>query len=493
MAKENKIEEMIRADLGFLDDEKWSILPPSVGGEWDAGFGGGADGGPDFDSLHGLFPAPPGCRLVADQAVIEQQDVLSQAEHSGVQSGSIHFVYEGEGAALARRSSDPFPRVPEAEALRLEVKALERKLTHLQSLERSRRKKARIVFSALERHLMQIHDADAPPAASPAEQITAELNKRYNSLKNAARVKAGCVSLQKAIESSTSSQLARIAQDLLPSMALLANDFFGNYVVQCIIKTATAPSLILQLCQSLSPEFPTLAKTQTGTRVVQTLLGKCTTPEHLSVVTQGLSPCLPVLCVDSVGTYVVQKAVEVVPDEFIPILFNGLHGNLATLSQDKNGACCVRACVKRVTGYQRQVLLRELSFFAKQLSLNAYANYVVQAALEGEATELVGALMPHVVDMARDKFGSNVVEALLKNPSPVSGPVMNVIIAHAQFLASDTYGNFVVQTAAGGADLQQFYTLTANLQPVAAHLAHFKQGQALLQVIQARGASITPP
>eukprot|EP01059_Diplonema_ambulator_P037129 TRINITY_DN9646_c0_g1_i2.p1 TRINITY_DN9646_c0_g1~~TRINITY_DN9646_c0_g1_i2.p1 ORF type:complete len:342 (+),score=128.46 TRINITY_DN9646_c0_g1_i2:463-1488(+) len=341
---------------------------------------------------------------------------------------------------------------------------------------------------------MSMHDVDSPPVLTPSEVITEELVKKYGSLKNAARVKAGCLELQKVIESTTPGHVQSIANQLLPSMVTLANDFFGNYVVQCLIKATTDIVVIRDLCESLAMELGTLSKTQTGTRVVQALLTKCTTGPQWAAVARGLATCVTDLAVDGVGTYVMQKAVEVMPEEYVRHLYAGLYGHIKRLSEDKNGACGIRTCVKYCRGGDRLRIIEELALSGPTLAVHMYGNYVIQAALEGPADALVLALTPHVVELAKNKHGSNVVELLLKRPNELHRrAAMSLVIAHSQILAVDAFGNFVVQTAVNVSTPQEFTALYSTLQPACPHLNQFKQGRSLLQLLRSKIASTKFP
>eukprot|EP01060_Flectonema_neradi_P037811 TRINITY_DN7728_c0_g2_i1.p1 TRINITY_DN7728_c0_g2~~TRINITY_DN7728_c0_g2_i1.p1 ORF type:complete len:483 (+),score=96.65 TRINITY_DN7728_c0_g2_i1:74-1522(+) len=469
---QREIVDLIKKDLimedSLSDDEPWGF------------------------NLADVEEPPPGeySSLLQIGNILDQDEVKSKSEHSGVQCGKIHFDVGEPDMELTlrdRRMSDPLPRVTEVEHLRLEIKALERKLEarNAPSSNKSYKRMER-VYRNIEMRQMAEHDVDSPPQLAPNELAKIALVQKFGSLKCAARVKGGCLELQNIITKSTQSQLREIVDELLPTIGCLASDFFGNYVVQCIVKVATDSDLITLLCTALAPSLGSLSTTQTGTRVAQTLLGKCETNDQRSIVCHALSDHVCTLCKDPVGTYVVQKAADVLPAKYVDILFKGLSGRISEVSCDKNGACGIRTAMKRVTGDRRRQLLREICTDAKRLAMHGFGNYVIQACLQGEATQLVNALIPHVVDLSGNKHGSNVVETLIKRNDQERARTLQIIASHAQHLALDSYGNFVVQTAVHHATQNEFLQICNAVQPIVGELSQFKQGKTLLQLLRSR-------
>ena len=436
---------------------------------------------------------PPGeySSLLQIGNILDQDEVKSKSEHSGVHCGKIHFDVGEPDVELTlrdRRMSDPLPRVTEVEHLRLEIKALERMLEakNASAAMSGSYKRMQRVYKNIEIRQMAEHDVDCPPQLAPNELARIALVQKFGSLKCAARVKGGCLELQNIITKSPQSQLREVVDELLPTIGCLASDFFGNYVVQCIVKVATDSDLITQLCTALAPSLGSLSTTQTGTRVAQTLLGKCETSDQRRIVCHALSDHVCSLCKDPVGTYVIQKAADVLPAKYVDILFKGLSGRISEVSCDKNGACGIRTAMKRVTGERRNHLLREICTDAKRLAMHGFGNYVIQACLQGEADLLVNALVPHVVDLSRNKHGSNVVETLIKRNDREREQTLQIIASHAQLLALDSYGNFVVQTAVHHASQREFAQICNAVVPVQVELAQFKQGKTLLQLLRSR-------
>ena len=122
--------------------------------------------------------------------------------------------------------------------------------------------------------------------------------------------------------------------------------------------------------------------------------------------------------------------------------------------------CCVlQRCLDHGTREQCDILCDKLLALVDKLTLDPFGNYVVQYIITKESEKnkydythkIVHLLKPKAIELSIHKFGSNVIEKILKTPI-VSEPMILEILnnggeAGIQSLLNDSYGNYVLQTA----------------------------------------------
>ena len=130
----------------------------------------------------------------------------------------------------------------------------------------------------------------------------------------------------------------------------------------------------------------------------------------------------------------------------------------AAMAASQQGCITVMRAVEHGLPHQRLMLLEALAPSLAPLSMDPYANYVVQALIANVDPSVIsravtGAYCGHWLALSCNKFGSNVVEKLVKSAFAAAGPARDAMLSELIFgdstavhtLVSDGFGNFVVQ------------------------------------------------
>jgi hypothetical protein len=137
-------------------------------------------------------------------------------------------------------------------------------------------------------------------------------------------------------------------------------------------------------------------------------------------------------------------------------VINALSANAPTIVAAQCGCPAFIRVFKRVDAARQRALMRELLPKLLSFSMDVFANYVVQCAIEHSdrttaAQYVVQHFSGHLLHMSCDKYASNVVEKVVCACSGIPAVrelIMDeLILDHAALkeLVLDEYGNFVVQ------------------------------------------------
>lgn len=127
-----------------------------------------------------------------------------------------------------------------------------------------------------------------------------------------AKTKIGCNFLTQCIEAATPAQLDLIAAPLVEKALVLAQDQFGNYVIQHLLdhKDDVTTPILEAFRGSMTP----LCLQKFSSNVIEKCLHKCSPSQFRSIVEEFLiGDNLTSLIVDSFGNFVVQTALAVAP------------------------------------------------------------------------------------------------------------------------------------------------------------------------------------
>lgn len=223
----------------------------------------------------------------------------------------------------------------------------------------------------------------------------------------------------KFIESCNESQLALIIlkitfQDQLFLQASV--DKFGSSSIKKLIKViAQSPPLLYHVMSALKRLFKFLMMTKPGSSIILQCLEPCYTHKNDFIHQAALEHCLYLAC-------------------------------------HEQGCINLNNFIDSMRGLRRKQILHLISMNAASLSRNRSGNYVVQHVLNLEDPFLIDticfALRGHYVDLSLTKCGSFVVQKCLKYQNTVHYMVEELLNSEKLLqVASDKYGNYVIQTA----------------------------------------------
>lgn len=288
--------------------------------------------------------------------------------------------------------------------------------------------------------------------------IDATLNDYIGNIYSLCKDQHGCRFLQRQLDILGKDAADIIFNETKDHTIELMTDSFGNYLIQKLIERVNLQQRI-QLSTIASPHFVEIALNSHGTRALQKLIECIATSEEADIIVSSLKDSIVELSKDLNGNHVVQKCLQKLnPDDF-QFIFDATCSECMTIATHRHGCCVLQRCLDFGTKEQCNKLCDQLLLFVNKLTLDPFGNYVVQYIINKETErndfeytkKIVDILKSKIAELSVHKFGSNVVEKLLR-----TSVVANTLIAELlnnggeediQILLNDSYGNYVLQTA----------------------------------------------
>ncbi|XP_053993525.1 uncharacterized protein LOC128884273 isoform X2 [Hylaeus volcanicus] len=239
-------------------------------------------------------------------------------------------------------------------------------------------------------------------------------------------------------------------------------DLYGNYFCQELFQACSLSQRILFL-QNLSPDIRLIASNPRGTHAMQAVVILMKPLEEQQILIQQLHEHLFYLATHPFGTHVIQQTLTYFHPQATAVMFEYIVENVTSLADHPHGVCVVKRVISIIaTTYTKnkyfstlqQTLRDKLSASTLPLSQSPFGNYAIQHAIQTWGTEfcfsIISQLHEHIVELASQKFSSNVVEQMLG----VVGEDKTTMILknmtssnNIQLLTNSVYGNFVVKKA----------------------------------------------
>ncbi|CAN6195738.1 unnamed protein product [Urochloa humidicola] len=157
---------------------------------------------------------------------------------------------------------------------------------------------------------------------------------------------------------------------------------------------------------------------------------------------------------DSKRLQVVHAFLVSSPPDIAQVIFEAIAKECTRLACQSNGLSLLQNCLERVCWTERNDILTKLAHHSLYLALNSCGNWIVQDILRrGDSSHIAivaSCLRNHYVELAKSKYGSNVVEWCLRVFHDGERlAIINELIYNPQFrdLITDEYANFTISTA----------------------------------------------
>lgn len=267
----------------------------------------------------------------------------------------------------------------------------------------------------------------------------------------------GCRFLQKQLEELGPEAADVIFGETKEHIVELMTDSFGNYLVQKLLERVTVQQRVT-LAEIAAPHFVYVASNPHGTRALQKLVECVETDEEAKIVVDSSKPFIVELSKDLNGNHIVQKCLQKLEPKDVQYIFDAACEHCTDIATHRHGCCVLQRCLDHGTKEQRQALCTELLTHVDYLTLDPFGNYVVQYIITKESEKgtydytykIVKLLKAKITELSLHKFGSNVIEKILRTPV-VSEIMILELLNHGgesdiQALLNDGYGNYVLQT-----------------------------------------------
>ncbi|OEL17974.1 hypothetical protein BAE44_0021005 [Dichanthelium oligosanthes] len=189
------------------------------------------------------------------------------------------------------------------------------------------------------------------------------------------------------------------------------------------------------------------------------MINSCETPRSMQLfrdaMVQWMSPNqMRVLLSDSKRLQVVHAFIARSPSDIAQTIFEVVSKDCTRLACQPNGLGLLQNCLERVSWMERDDIFTQLSYQSLQLALNSCGNWIVQDILKrGDTYHLAiiaSCLRHHYVALAKNKYGSNVVEWCLRVFHEGERLIIvNELIYYPHFrdLVTNEFANFTLSTA----------------------------------------------
>jgi hypothetical protein len=254
----------------------------------------------------------------------------------------------------------------------------------------------------------------------------------------------------------------------------------GSSFIQAAVKEGSDPRCLFFIWAQLAPQLPDLLLDAHGCYVIKTLLEQLPKAEVEQVLLAisnddqlGFS-----VCTHSLHTRrVVQHIIENIDGSFLCDLMSRHCREIATTQQ----GCIVmqRSMDNAPQGPSRDKLFNAVCVNLVDFAKDPFANYVVQHLMEiGDrtptATSMWSAFRGRVVELACNKFASNVIEKCLFHCTAEVQHEMLVEMYSVgpQMLYNmlqDSFGNYIIQSSIALATFRDIAFIDQQLRPVLAH------------------------
>ena len=295
-------------------------------------------------------------------------------------------------------------------------------------------------------------------AETKSQYADATLEQFVGSIYLLCRDQHGCRFLQKQLDLLGSEAADLIFNEVKAHTVELMSDCFGNYLIQKLIEKANVEQR-LELARITAPKIVLVASNPHGTRALQKLIACAVSDEIKQVIISSLSGSVVELSKDLNGNHVIQKCLQEFEAVYCQFIFDAICDDCYAIATHRHGCCVLQRCLDQGNKDQFEKLCDELVKDTERLTLDPFGNYVIQYIInketqrgEFEYTQRIAKILkPKIIELSVHKFGSNVVEKLLRTPA-VSGTMIDGLInggggADIQLLLNDSFGNYVLQTA----------------------------------------------
>lgn len=286
--------------------------------------------------------------------------------------------------------------------------------------------------------------------------------------------------IQQRLEIADDEEKRLITEEIIPSIHLLRNDVFGNYVVQKLFEYCNS-ELKSKLKNTLVGKMVELSSHMYGCRVVQKAIEKVKDSELVELLSE-FHDCALSCIHDQNGNHVIQKVVEVISSRSkiyqaesnekapsvskeLDFILNCVKDNVVALSCHPFGCRVLQRILEHCIESQKALALDSIQGYLRTLLDDQYGNYVIQHVLQYGRKSDRDIVLDIIVEngilgLARQKFASNVIEKLLKygnssHRNAIVREMLNVVddksvetgkCSIVLLMVRDAYANYVVQT-----------------------------------------------
>lgn len=301
-------------------------------------------------------------------------------------------------------------------------------------------------------------------AEQPSHESTLELFKSVPRNKSASKL------MQQIISKAQPDELNKLLSYLLPNIAVLMVDVYGNYICQTLFHNCSANHR-LSILQHLKPALVSVSYNPRGTHALQNLIAMMNLREEEDIYQTAFKGHIVKMSKDINASHVVQRLLVTVNNRYF--ITREVKGCVEELALDKLGVCVIKKCCND------PVIMNEVLGKALMLMQHPYGNYALQTVIDlwGEeaAHEFICAIQGRVSQLCLQKFASNVIEKALK-VEIIRSCIIRELLSNGkvQELLISQYGSYVLRTASLYCDEEFKHDLSRNIKEASDNMFNAK-------------------
>ena len=231
----------------------------------------------------------------------------------------------------------------------------------------------------------------------------------------------------------------------------LCNDLFGNYFIQTIIPKLNNNNMI-SFTNLVNNNLLELCLNPHGTRVVQVLIENIKDKKNnlLLIFTNCLANIMDKLINDLNGSFVLMHYAKEINDN--EIIYNFLNNNIIEISTKPYACSALQKLIDLGTSNQKYRLINNIINITNYLMGTKCGLYVLQFIMDKRNYQvndsILSTFINNVINLAKQKFSSNVIEKCLETCSPKMVNNLIEILSNEMVirdLIKDMFGNYVIQ------------------------------------------------
>ncbi|XP_019191144.1 PREDICTED: putative pumilio homolog 19 isoform X2 [Ipomoea nil] len=271
---------------------------------------------------------------------------------------------------------------------------------------------------------------------------------------------------------------------------------YGHHLFQRLLDVCDPTQLkaIFSALASTEDLFIDVALHRHGSTAVQALIKKLKKSDFGFTITSILSRRFLELMTSKHGRYVVQQCFNTFKPRENEVLYDAMVRYFKELATSEHGCASLNDCLSCIGGEHRAKLLTQISEHSDFLSNDPWGHFVVQEVLELKDENFTRIICNRLeglyIQLARKKGGSHVVEKCIKSSEFGMRSVVGALLKTKKQLlplATDQFGNYVVQTALRVTkqhDVELYGSLLELLKKRNAYLSRNVNGKHIVNLIK---------
>ena len=199
---------------------------------------------------------------------------------------------------------------------------------------------------------------------------------------------------------------------------------------------------------SHSMQLVTMAKDRAGSRSLQQKIEDSGNDEKI-LIFNALYPSLKELVSDQAANFVVQKLCDIKDDDLQNRLLQFFLANIEKVVEQPNSCRVLQKFIECTSIANVEQVFLAVKSNLLNLCLSQNGNHIVQRFIEKlpqHTNDIIDCVIPHLVHLAEDNCGCRVVQRLFeKYDVDTLAPLVDEVLKYSAELATNQYGNYVVQ------------------------------------------------